>query len=118
MQILETSLRLVNSTMSCFLVAIRIISCDFMFLGQRSLKWDTLPRYFFVRSMKIKQQFIKYMGAGGFQNMFCLVDEKRILTSSKFPFRYPDIQIQNCNFVTKPLKKFSYDSGNPLKSLL
>jgi hypothetical protein len=51
------------------------------------------------------------MGDGGFQNIFCLIDEKRKLTSSKVPYK-------TAIFVLKPLKKFAYDSGIPSKSRL
>jgi hypothetical protein len=39
----------------------------------------TITHDIFLRSVKIKQQFIIYMGAGGFQNIFCLSDEKENL---------------------------------------
>jgi hypothetical protein len=48
------------------------------------------------------------MGAGSFQNICCLIDQKRKLTSSIILFDTL-IEIQSCNFVPKPLKKFAYE---------
>jgi hypothetical protein len=48
-----------------------------------SFSWD-FPAIFLKG--KIKHQFIIILGAGGFQNIFYLIDEKRKITSSKIPF--------------------------------